>query len=460
VAGGRRARRHPAQRRPRARRQQQLGAFLVFPIGFARPRPAGASFASIGLFLLGYLTLLVPVNYAVLKRLDRREWTWLTVPLLVAVFCAGSYGFGYAIKGGRMLLNTAAIVEMGSGDGTGPVTMAAGLFSPRRAAYDVALADPQALLYAPDLFDRSQGDNGPLVIGQDQGARARDADVAMWAMRVFGGRSTVTLGEGLRVSLAPDGGTVAGTIENRTGRDLSDVLLSLPGASQNLGALKAGQARNVRLPFVPEAAAANGIRPPLFENVNQGRAVFVNDGGPNGAATREAIRRDIQQAITNTLNNQQNQVLPRAAGRNVRVHADFRETPLPDVLRQIFNFPGAAFRVEPDVPNTVRVTRRFRGETLERALDAVTRPARAAMAPRSHRLRGRDLPDRQEPAPAPGPAPAGPVPATVTAWNYEPLLPVRVDGRTVPAGEHVNLLIVHAAIGGTAGEAAGLGARP
>jgi hypothetical protein len=39
-----------------------------------------------------------------------------------------------------------------------------------------------------------------------------------------------------------------------------------------------------------------------------------------------------------------------------------------------------------------------------------------------------------------------PLRALVTAWNYDPLLPLRVDGRAVAAGDHVNLLLVHASI--------------
>ena len=49
-----------------------------------------------GLILLlgAYILLIGPINYLVLVRLDRREWAWFTMPILIIVFGVGAYGFG------------------------------------------------------------------------------------------------------------------------------------------------------------------------------------------------------------------------------------------------------------------------------------------------------------------------------------------------------------------------------
>src|SRR3990172_8003163 len=49
--------------------------------------------------LVAYIVLIGPVNYLVLRRLDRREWAWLTMPLLIVVFSAGAFGLGRLLKG-------------------------------------------------------------------------------------------------------------------------------------------------------------------------------------------------------------------------------------------------------------------------------------------------------------------------------------------------------------------------
>ena len=42
------------------------------------------------LLLAGYIALIGPINYLILRRLDKREWAWVTIPALVVVFAVGS----------------------------------------------------------------------------------------------------------------------------------------------------------------------------------------------------------------------------------------------------------------------------------------------------------------------------------------------------------------------------------
>ena len=49
--------------------------------------------------LIGYIALIGPLNYIILRRLDRREWAWITMPILIVGFAVGAYGFGSALRG-------------------------------------------------------------------------------------------------------------------------------------------------------------------------------------------------------------------------------------------------------------------------------------------------------------------------------------------------------------------------
>ena len=73
--------------------------------------------------LFGYILLVGPVNYLVLRRLDRREWAWITVPALIAVFTVGSFGIGALLRGSDVIVHEVAIVRgaAGHGPGHGPV---------------------------------------------------------------------------------------------------------------------------------------------------------------------------------------------------------------------------------------------------------------------------------------------------------------------------------------------------
>ena len=56
------------------------------------------AFSTVAGFLGAYIFLLVPVSYLILKKLDRREWAWITTPVLVLGFTVLSYGIATAIK--------------------------------------------------------------------------------------------------------------------------------------------------------------------------------------------------------------------------------------------------------------------------------------------------------------------------------------------------------------------------
>ncbi len=61
--------------------------------------------------LFGYVVLVGPVNYVVLRRIDRREWAWITVPVLIVVFTVGSFGIGGLLRGSDVIVHEVGIVR-------------------------------------------------------------------------------------------------------------------------------------------------------------------------------------------------------------------------------------------------------------------------------------------------------------------------------------------------------------
>ncbi len=222
----------------------------------------------IGLFLLAYLIMLVPVNYLVLKRLDRKEMAWVTIPALVLLFAAGTFGVGYAAKGGSLFLNRAAIVETSAGQRGAGVYAELGLFSPRRTDYDLTVSGGDVLAAIPNPGqnysgrfggsggDESQGYGATRFVQTPAGASLLGASVNMWAMRAFDVQSTADLGGSFDARLTPGvgGSALAGTITNHTGRALTGCRLLYRGQSANLGDL----APNAALPVSGVSGQSGG----------------------------------------------------------------------------------------------------------------------------------------------------------------------------------------------------------
>lgn len=215
----------------------------------------------IGLFLLVYLIALVPANYLILKRLDRKELAWVTIPLLVLLFAVGTFGVGYAAKGGSVFVNRAAIVETTAGRREAGVYAELGLFSPHRTAYDLSLPGANALAAIPNPgfnFGYRGGSNADTqaygltkFVQAPEGASLLDTSVNMWAMRAFDVQATEDLGGTVDSALTEQGGSpplpggvpvsrMAGVVTNHLSQTLSGCVLLHHGQWQTLGDLKPG----------------------------------------------------------------------------------------------------------------------------------------------------------------------------------------------------------------------------
>ncbi|MFS8501654.1 MAG: hypothetical protein FWJ59_07625, partial [Caldicoprobacter sp.] len=70
------------------------------------------SFSKLLLVLFAYLLVVGPLNYLVLKRMDRREWTWFTIPVMVIAFSVIVYGMGYMAKGSDVITHVISLVNL------------------------------------------------------------------------------------------------------------------------------------------------------------------------------------------------------------------------------------------------------------------------------------------------------------------------------------------------------------
>jgi hypothetical protein len=136
-------------------------------------------------FLLAYIIVIGPANYFILRRLKRREMAWLTVPATIFVFSAAAYLTGFQLKGNEVVLNQMSIVYGRAGSDAARVHSLVGVYSPRRANYDVFF--PADSLVRP--FNRSGGPMGGA--GPAPGHIVRDSSVVAPATRIdVGGVAT------------------------------------------------------------------------------------------------------------------------------------------------------------------------------------------------------------------------------------------------------------------------------
>ena len=230
--------------------------------------------------------LIGPVNYLILRRLDRREWAWLTMPLLIVVFSAGAFGLGRLLKGSDTVVNEIAIVRGAAGAETGLGQVYVGVFSPTRRAFDVKVAGG-ALLSNPISLQQQGAFGQPLDILLGDPARLRGYEVAYGVLRAFRAETALPTPKiEAKLELATD--RVRGTVTNASDEKIEAAAVVFGGSLVRLGDLAPGQTVSVDLPL----GVSNVFGLPLSERL------FGSQSGGGDTASRTLTRRTVIDQLT------------------------------------------------------------------------------------------------------------------------------------------------------------------
>src|SRR5262245_60483759 len=192
-------------------------------------------------FLIGYIFVIGPLNYLLLRRLRRLEWAWLTVPAAVLLFAGGLYIIGFGGRGGQSQISQIAVVQGSEGDTRGFATSFVGLFSPRRTSYTLGFP-PETLVSEIQTFNDLSGDPAVTLQG-DAGAEVPDVLVDVGSVRTFMTEGGIVIPLSIQSNVSGAQQQVTGEIRNTGSQPLEDVLIVRGSAFQSLGTIEPGASR-------------------------------------------------------------------------------------------------------------------------------------------------------------------------------------------------------------------------
>jgi hypothetical protein len=231
------------------------------------------SFGWVALFLLGYILLVGPLDYFLLKKVFKRlELTWVTFPVVVLTVSVAAYATAYYLKGDELWTNKVDLVDI---DLHGPRqvygTTWFSLFNPRGQAFSVGLepaspgwsAQPKgeasAALVAPvDAVQRTIPGSPGLFRRPYEYAEGglRGLPIPVWAARSFVATWRAPVGdvppvevEDGELRLSRDGTALAGTLVNHLPVELQSAALFFRGEWLPAGTLLPGQRLEVQSLF-------------------------------------------------------------------------------------------------------------------------------------------------------------------------------------------------------------------
>ncbi|HHY83739.1 MAG TPA: hypothetical protein GX505_13830 [Clostridiales bacterium] len=200
------------------------------------------------LFLfLFYLALVGPINYSFLKKIDKREWSWVTIPVLSILFAALIFGLGYNTKGGGLIANTISVVNMKTNEEYGDLTNYIGIFTPGRGNYEVQL-DRFALLSTLGDPDYRAGSSKPEArIVQGNPSKILFENVNIWTMKTFKTDTRRAEIGSIKSDLYYEMGKIKGKVQNNTVYPLEHLVIYTSTGFVEVGNIAAGESRNVEM---------------------------------------------------------------------------------------------------------------------------------------------------------------------------------------------------------------------
>lgn len=200
--------------------------------------------------IVAYIVLIGPVSYLVLSRLDRRELAWVTAPVLVLLFTAGSYGIGVTLKGSEVLVNQIAVIRTAPGVRAATVESYAGVFSPTRGTYDLAVEADALLAQMRGTAFAEPGVQPPASLTVEQGQPAR-----LWQLPIASGGFEYVRADGitdlepsLEVAWSNEGTERGGTVTNHGDEPMLDVAYVATTGGTRIGDIGPGETARFTVP--------------------------------------------------------------------------------------------------------------------------------------------------------------------------------------------------------------------
>lgn len=203
----------------------------------------------LALFLLLYIATVGPINYLILKRYNRLELAWVTLPTLILAFTAVTYFTGFQLRGSDAIINQMSVAYGRTDAPQAQVYSLVGLYSPRRSTYDVIFpADTLARPFTEFMGSFNNNSNADAVTFSLQnsidGVRVDVSDVETFSAQTNRPAIDVS-GEGALVRQGASAVRLEATVQNNSAETLASAVILFEDTAVPLGDLAPGEIESI-----------------------------------------------------------------------------------------------------------------------------------------------------------------------------------------------------------------------
>ncbi|BAU27889.1 hypothetical protein DFP93_12519 [Aneurinibacillus soli] len=210
------------------------------------------------LLFTGYIVLIGPLVFYIMKKRNAREWNWLLIPVLALGVTGAVYMYGRWQHGDQVKMQSASLVNL-LGNGDANVEQATTFFVPHGGDYTLSYPG-QADVFAVGERNNTprRPEEGNVIIGVQPDRKSVQFHQAdFWSMHTVYAQQREAAAGTISGELEARNHQITGTIRNNTKYTLKDVRIASGKGVQEVAKLAPGEAIQVKL----TAAAVGEDRP-------------------------------------------------------------------------------------------------------------------------------------------------------------------------------------------------------
>ncbi len=200
--------------------------------------------------LLGYVVVLGPVRFLLVRLLKKRDWSWRIALSVIVIFSALSYTLALQQKGTSIVSSSISVLQLGRPEASGTtahVTTYVGVYVPNQGDFQVNI--PGANLVQTFTDQSASAQEHPATIlsaGQETDVKLQGVDI--WTLRTLVAKHDRRLKGGITSHLVlQDNSTLRGTVTNTLPYALNNIYVLMSNHFKSLGSMAAGETKAVSL---------------------------------------------------------------------------------------------------------------------------------------------------------------------------------------------------------------------
>ncbi|MDQ2887571.1 MAG: hypothetical protein M3Y39_15975 [Chloroflexota bacterium] len=200
------------------------------------------------LLLLGYVTVLGPLRFLLVRVFKKRDWSWRIALSIIVLFSALSYTLALQQKGTSIVSSSVAVMQLGRPGTTGTsahITTYVGVYVPNQGNFQVNLAGANLV---QTLDSQAAKGNPATIVSTPDETDVKLQGAAIWTLRTLVAKHDSQVKGGIISHLVlQDDSVLRGTITNTLPYALNNIYVLIEDHFKSLGNMAAGETKAVSL---------------------------------------------------------------------------------------------------------------------------------------------------------------------------------------------------------------------